>query len=172
MDAECPTLIQQEKLQVRPLHHSHVLVGGGDLKLTCSSPGCCFCCLLTMGWSQTDSPTELLLLCRKALRRKPKRNIKDDTLLNGPSSIPFCRSKTTHRLSYDLSPAHKWVQTETLGNTYGEKWSYTESSKTNSWKHKFMTTDQRRKPQIEKGFHFHFENCAVPLHTLNSFSQT
>lgn len=38
MDAESPTLIQQEKLQVRPLHHSHVLVGGGDLKFDLQLP--------------------------------------------------------------------------------------------------------------------------------------
>lgn len=140
--------------------------------MTCSSPGCSFCCLLTMGRSQTDSPTGLLLLCRKALRRKPNRNIKDDKLLNGPPSIPFCLSKTTHRLSYDLSPAHKRVQTETLGNTDGEKLSYGQTSKINSWNGKFMTIGQRYKPQTEKGFHVHFENCAVPVHTLSSFSQT
>lgn len=32
------TLIQQEKLQVRPLHHFHVLVGGGDLKFELQLP--------------------------------------------------------------------------------------------------------------------------------------
>lgn len=164
MDAECPPLIQQEKLQVRPLHHSHVPVGGGDLKFDLQLPRLLLL-LPPNNRLKPDSPTELLLLCRKALRRKPKRNIKDDKLLNGPPSIPFCLSKITHRLSYDLSPAHKRVQTEPLGNTYGEKWSYRQSSKMNSWKHKFMTTDQRCKPQIEN-----FENCAVPVHTWNSFS--
>lgn len=164
------TLIQQEKFR-REASASFLCAWGGPGSLTCSSPGCCFCCLVTTGWSQTDSPKELLLLCRKALKRKPKRNINDDKLLNGPPSIPFCLSKNTHVLSYDFSPAQKPVQIETLKNTYrGKKLSYTQSSKINSWKHKFMTTGQRHKPQPKKAFCSHFESCAVPVHTLNSFS--
>lgn len=61
------------------------------------------------------------MLFYKAVKRKLKRNINDDKLLNGTPSISFCLSKNTHMLSYNFSLAQKPVQIEIIRDKYRGK---------------------------------------------------
>ena len=77
---------------------------GGTGSSTCSSPGCCFCCLVPTGWSHKDSPKELLLLHSKAFKRKRKRNINDGWPLYDPLPPPSVSPKTyIHRVIWFFS---------------------------------------------------------------------
>lgn len=122
------TPIQQEKI-TREASASFLCAWGRPGSLTCSSPGYCFCCLVTTGWSQTESPKEFLMLFYKAVKRKPKRNINDDKLLNGTPSISFCLSKNTHMLSYNFSPAQKPVQIEIRDKYRGKNYSTSKAAR-------------------------------------------